>query len=170
MPVTATSREAKISEALVNMTASCAAVLAEFSLTYPGTKARIVEDYAGERGTFKAVDGSTLNPDATFIIVRLGPVISSKRARDTYGWEGTAKILFNQLATGSDTPAEKFRRTRNVMGDIRAQLEAQLGSQSPFQALAAAEFSAGEIYLSDEIAANRLHLVADIDCKLFDLP
>lgn len=171
MPVTATSREAKISEALVNMLANCAAAQAiTGTASLAACKAFIIEDYGGERGTFKAVDGSTLNPDATFLMVRLGDVSVEKRARDSYGWSADATITINQLATGGDQPAEKMRRCRNAQGDIRAQIEAQFGSTSPFTALTAGLIQTGPVMLADDVAPNRLHVVGVIPCTLYDLP
>lgn len=171
MPVAATSREAKISEALVNMVGTCAiaqSLTGAANLT--ACKAFIVEDYAGDRGTFKAVDGTTLNPLLTFFVVRLGEVTAEKRARDTYGWTATATIMINQAVTPGDTPAEQFRRIRNAQGDLAAQLTAQFGSVSPFVAHVAGEINPREIILADDVTPNRLHLVATIDCTLFDLP
>lgn len=171
MPVTATSRESKISEALVNMLANCAdAQSITGTASLAACKAFIVEDYGGERGTFKAVDGSTLNPDLTFLIVRLGKITTEKRARDTYGWMAEAFITVNLLSASGDTPAEKLRRVRNAQGNICAQLTAQLGSTSPFTALTAGNFDPDACTLADDISPNRQHLVAPIDCTLYDLP
>ncbi len=173
MTVTASGRESLISQALYLMLANCAEVQTLTStVTAAAALAFIVEDYGGEKGDggFKAVDGTTLDPDHTFFTVRLLEVTSEKRARDTYGWSAQAEIIINLLVTAADAPAEKLRRVRNSQGAIRAQLEAQIGSTSPITAILTGIFSSEPVYLADVTTANRLHLIAPISAAIGDLP
>lgn len=173
MSVTASGRESLISQALYQMLANCAEVQTlTGTATYTAALAFIIEDYGGEadNGGFKAVNGATINPDGTFLVVRLLNTPAHKRARDTYGWSAQAELILNLLVTDADQPAEKLRRARNSQGAIRAQLEAQLGATTPFTCILSGEFESEPIFLADVITANRLHLVAPISVSIGDLP
>lgn len=170
MPVAATSRKAKLAEAIVSMIANCAAFR-----TYVGAadlaagKAFVIEEFAGKDKTFVSATGTTLAKDGTYAVVRMGDFSDERRADDTYGWQADADILLNLLTVPGDNPPEMMRRAANLQDTVVAQMQAQFRQTSPFVAPVAGLLNPGPIFLADDTRANRLHLVCPIACQFFDL-
>jgi len=169
MPVAPVSRKAVLSASLVNMLANCAAFQAAVgAATRSAARAFIVEEYGGKK-TFLNVDGTSIDPEQTFAITRMGQFTPERRANDTYGWQAEADLILTIRTTAGDSPADTMRRAANLQDTVQAQLEAQWMLTTPFVAPVAGLITPGEIYLADDTRANRLHLVAPIALTIFDL-
>ena len=121
MTVTPTSPEALWSDAIVQLVAD-STTFQTLTDTDDDTEAKafILEDDGGEDAI--AVDGTTeLDTDAAcWAVVRLGAMRRVERAIATFGWEGDATVAITVRTEEDDTPADCFRRARNVAGEMMA--------------------------------------------------
>lgn len=167
MPVTADSYEARHSEALASVMLPGSATFRTLvsAADTAAALAFIVEDDSGRE--LKAIDGSALDLTKAFGVVRFGEMNTEVRALYTYGYSGTAEILLCIPVVTTDTPAEQFRRARNIQGLVRAELQALFGTAG---ALVAGTFTSERIELADETSANRLRLIAPLSLSWRDIP
>lgn len=133
--VASTSYDAKVSEALVQMLADCAAFRTLVgAANATAAKSFIVEDSGGDPAEIaKASDGVALNcATGSYAVVRLGTVDRVDRgAFLTFGHEGNdTEIDIIIRPTPGDVAPDAFRRARNVVGDIAEQLQALFGASA----------------------------------------
>lgn len=167
MTITSDSYEAKVSEALVQMLADCVAF--QQLVEQPdenAAKSFIVEDSAGEQSL--AVNGTTLDPENSWAVVRLTDSRIVDRAFHTWGHEGDAEIFMCIRSLGNETETEAIRRARNFAGLITAELRTLVGASAA--RLAYATFMPSSPLLAEETGALRQSYLVTIAVAWRDLP
>ena len=98
MAISASSYEAKVSEAVVAMIAASAAFQAAVGVAN-ATAARsfIVEDSGGRES--KAVDGTAVSLATTCALISMGAMQSELRAVNTYGRSGEVAVMISMPVT-----------------------------------------------------------------------
>lgn len=102
-------------------------------------KARIIESWggnppqAGAARSAKATDGTSFALVPPFAHIHVPSIPSDRIAVATYEYRFDVRIVvLMPRLVGSETPAETFRRGRNVLGGIRADIEDQFGDTGCF--------------------------------------
>lgn len=128
MPVSATSYDAQVSAALVNLVAASATFQGACGVaTAALARSFIVEDDGELARAAKCVDGTALDISKVWIAIRGGTVRPVFRALATYGHEGDATGLLVVPKLANETNAEWLRRARNYAGGIRDDISALWG-------------------------------------------
>jgi hypothetical protein len=172
MTVTSTSRTAKVSEALVQQLADCAAfqtLVGAANATL--AKSYIIEDASGDpaSGGLSTNNVAVNCATATIAVVRLTESrMVDRSALLTYGWEDEAEIDLVIRNTPNDTAPEAYRRARNSSGDIVDQFQALFSAS-------AARICWGLVSLSspmqsDEIRALAGAYICRLSIQLRDIP
>lgn len=169
MPVAATGYESQVCAAIVGMVANCASwrTLVGAS-TADQAKGFIVEENSArdEAATKQAAVGD-LDETQPMAVVRSLGVDTETVGYLTYQRNGTAEVFLRLPLTDGDTPAEDFRRLRNLSWSVVAEMEAQFGTSG---ALVAGEISAGETAFGDPTKSNRKTILCVLTIRWSDRP
>lgn len=159
MVVTADFYNSKVSEALVQQLADCAAFRTLVgAANATAAKAFIIEDDGGDPETgaagSQASENSTVNAvTGSFAVVRLTSGERVDRGGMTFGWEHEADIDLIIRPTNGDSAPEAFRRARNVAGSVMEQFQALFGT-------AATRIAWGLCGKSSTVKTDRIHALA----------
>lgn len=151
MAVTATSYEAQVSAALIAMLATSAAFTAA-----GGASANIAEDDGGLAHDPKNHAGGALDLSDVWAVVRVMKCTTRLRAFDSYGHEGDAQILIVVPRGTSESHTDWMRRTRNISGGVRDDMNAMWGTVIGSVPTPAA----GDVTATDPIAADATSALA----------
>ena len=172
MTVPATSYEALVSAAAVNMLAASTTVQTLAGVgTAAAARAFIVEDDGGQITQGKSCDGAPLNPVVSYFVVRAGPLRRVDRALNTYGAGGDVGILGVLTRIGNESDSDALRRARNLQGNIRAELEALFGTTvNGTAAFVAGLFDAPPPEICDTTGPLRGRIYLFLDLVWRDIP
>ena len=172
MTVAATSYEAQVSAAVLNMLAASTTFLAVTgAASAAAARSYLIEDDGGQITQGKACDGAALNTALPYFVVRTGPLRRVDRAFNTYGAEGEVGILGVLTRIGSESDTDALRRARNAQGSIRAEFEAMFGTTvNGAAALVAGRFDAPPPEITDTTGPLRGRIYLFLDLAWRDLP
>ena len=167
MAVSASSYEAKVSEAVVAMIAASAAFQTETgAANATEALAFIVEDSGGRDA--KAVDGTAIDQAVACALISMGPMQSELRAVNTYGRSGDVAVLLSVPVDPTEDPDDQFRAARNLQGTVRAEIEALFGTSSSY--LTAGTIESQQVEVTQPDTKNRQHLVCPLLISWRDVP
>lgn len=173
MVVTADFYNAKLSEALVQQLADCAAFRTLVgAANATAAKSFIIEDDGGDPETgaagSQASDNTAINATtASFAVVRLTSAERLDRGA-AFGWQHEAEIDLIIRPTNGDTAPEAFRRARNAHGSIMEQFQALFGAATTRIAYGLCKGSS--IVKSDKIHALNGAFICRTPITTSDLP
>jgi hypothetical protein len=172
MPIAATSYEAQVSAAMLNMLAASATFQTlTGAASAAAARAFLIEDDGGQITQGKACDGTALNAGVTYFVVRTGPLRRVDRAFNTYGAEGEVGILGVLARIGNESDTDALRRARNAQGGIRADLEAMFGTiVNGAAALVAGRFDGPPPEITDTTGPLRGRIYLFLDLAWRDIP